>query len=79
MSVQNDICYSCNKEKMNDVLVKPCSNSTCVAKIHESCFKVKLDNDESKCGVCGSFIDGNKFRKFDTKKFVYDSYHFFLV
>lgn len=78
MSVQMETCYSCSKEeKIDDVLLKPCSNSTCTAKIHESCFRTKLDNDESNCGVCKSYIDLNRFRTFNLRKFLRDSWYFF--
>ena len=58
-----DRCYICLDPEIPEtsILVKPCINSICTAKVHINCLREQLHHNNTTCGVCKNDINMDQF------------------
>lgn len=73
-----DNCYICLGE--TGVLVRPCTNEKCNARVHENCLAKQVENNNKRCGNCREQILIKTIRtNFDFEVFIKTIYPIILV
>lgn len=69
MSVQTAVCTMCSKEETDDnKLIKTCASPKCISNIHSDCLLKLIQNYDTKCRNCESYIDIDKYAKLNKSK-----------
>ena len=58
-----DRCYICLDPEISgtSILVKPCINSICTARVHINCLREQLHHNNTTCGICKNDINMDQF------------------